>query len=122
MSTGYLLFSEKPLAKRLICLGGSPPLLGQLPIEVADHIAKGCISSLGLDNVPSSDLVQHLLDLPAEQLLEKVTPATPMLPVLDGDILPRSITLDDFENIGEIMPGVQWIESFLSGYSLADVG
>ena len=121
MSAGYLLLSEEPLAKRLICLGGCPPLLGQLSIEAADHIAENVRSALGLDGIPSSDVAESLLKIPIEDFWTKIPHTVPMIPVVDGDVIPHQVTLRTFSQGVAVMPGKDKIESIMMGYSDLDV-
>ena len=121
VSVGYLLLSKEPLAKRLICLGGCPPLLGQLPITAADQVAQAAVSALGLGNVPSSEVVQRLIDLPIDDLGTKIPPTIRMLPVIDGEVIPEQVTLKTFSQGIATIPGKEWVESIMMENSALDV-
>ncbi|KPM40140.1 hypothetical protein AK830_g6442 [Neonectria ditissima] len=120
VSTGYLLFSEQPLAKRLICLGGCPPLLGQLSMEAADQIANHATTCLGVEGEHPSELVQGLLEAPMDKFWTAFPPTLPLLPVIDGDIIPREVTFELFSQGQEAMPSLKWIEGLMIGDSQLD--
>jgi carboxylesterase type B len=123
ISSGYLLLSEEPLSRRLVCLGGCPPLMGSvLPMDAADQAAKSVSTILGLENTPPSELVERLLAVPVQDLFTKTTPAIPLLPTVDGDIIPRPFTYETFARETAQMPGRQWVESIFLVYSKLDVG
>ncbi|KAH7137048.1 Alpha/Beta hydrolase protein [Dactylonectria estremocensis] len=120
VSTGYLLLSDEPVARRLICLGGSPPLMGISSTNAADQnftIVKGL---LGLENVPSTEIVTRLLQMPIQDFLTKISPGISIGPVEDGDILPRQFTFGEYAQHIPKMPGTPQIESILLGYSKLD--
>ncbi|KAK3381026.1 Alpha/Beta hydrolase protein [Podospora didyma] len=121
VSTGYLLLSDEKLAKRLVCLGGCPPLLGSvLPLEVADHAAQSAVAALGLKYASPSELVDRLLDVPVQDLFAKMSPAIPLLPTVDGDVISKQFSYHSFAEETTQMPGRQWIESILMVYSELD--
>ncbi|KAK3312722.1 Alpha/Beta hydrolase protein [Apodospora peruviana] len=125
VSCGYLLLSEEKLARRLICLGGRPPLMGMQPLEVADKVAESAIAAAlaltsGLqeqDGFSNTDIVDRLLDLPATAM-EKL--GLRPLPTIDGDIIPMSFTFESFARETAQMAGTRWIESMLLVCSSAD--
>jgi len=113
--------SENPGAQRLICLGGAPPLLGQLPIQVADGVAQNIQKLLGLGDLQSSEIAQGLLKLPAEDFL-KLPPGQPLGAVVDDDIIPKEITLSVLAGQDpSLLPGSRKIKSILLGDSKLDV-
>ncbi|KAH6995430.1 carboxylesteras-like protein [Ilyonectria destructans] len=120
VSTGYLLLSEEPLANRLICMGGCPPLLGQIPLETADENAKMIANLLGVGHVPSSNLAQSLLDLPVEDFWTKVPSSIPTVPVIDGDIILEAFTFKSFSGEPTALPGYEWVDAVLVGDSGLD--
>lgn len=110
-----------PLAKRLICLGGCYPLLGQLQVEDADKVGKTVIDHLGLRDVPSSEMAQRLLDQPIEDFWMKIPPNVPMLPIIDGIIIPQQINFETLAQDTTRIPGKQWIDGVMLGDSELDV-
>ncbi|SPO07784.1 related to carboxylesterase [Cephalotrichum gorgonifer] len=120
VSAGLLLLSKEPLAKQLILIGGSPPLMGQLPMPAADHIAKDVMLALGLDGVPSSDAAQRLLNIPVEDFWTKIPMSIPMIPVIDNDVVPTQVTLRTFSQGVPAMPGYDWVSSIMVGDSKLD--
>ena len=121
VSVGYMLLSRERSAKRLICLGGCPPLLGQLPITAADQIALTAVDALELGGIPSSEIVQRLIDLPIHDLGTKLPPTIPMLPVIDGEVIPEEVTLKTFSQGTTTMPGKEWVNSIMMESSSLDV-
>ncbi|KAF2995977.1 hypothetical protein E8E14_004570 [Neopestalotiopsis sp. 37M] len=119
VSTGYLLLSKEPLAKRLVCLGGCPPLLGQLPLPVADAVAESAKGHLGMDGLSSKDLIQALNDQPKENFFSKIPPSVPFTPVVDGDIIPEVLKLDSWAS-SPTLPGNKFIDAILVGDSKLD--
>lgn len=80
------------------------------------------MSALGLDDVPSNDLFQRLLDIPVEDFWTKIPPSVPMIPIIDGDIIPTPVTLKTFYQDAAAVPGKHLIESIMMGHSKLDVG
>ncbi|RKL12917.1 hypothetical protein BFJ70_g16050 [Fusarium oxysporum] len=120
VSAGYLLFSEAPLAKRLICLGGCYPLLGQLRVEDADKVGKTVMDHLGLRDAPSFEMARRLLDQPLEDFWMKIPPDIPMLPIIDGVIIPQQINFEALAQDATRIPGKQWIDGVMIGDSELD--
>lgn len=114
------MFSEEPLAKRIICLGGCPPLLGQLPLPVADAVAETAKKHLGVEGISAESLVSTLNELPSENFWSKIPPNVPFLPVVDGDIIPEILEVDTWAR-STALPGNKFIESILVGDSKLDV-
>ncbi|KAK6222286.1 hypothetical protein LQW54_000986 [Pestalotiopsis sp. IQ-011] len=119
VSAGYLLLSEEALAKRIICLGGCPPLLGQLPLPVADAVAETAKKHLGVEAISAESLVSTLNELPAENLWSKIPPNVPFLPVVDGDIIPEILEVNTWAR-SPTLPGNKFIETILIGDSKLD--
>ncbi|KAF4456815.1 alpha beta-hydrolase [Fusarium albosuccineum] len=93
---------------------------GQLPMEVADGIAKDVKSALGLDDVSSNDVTQYLLDIPVEDFWTKIPQTVPMIPVIDGDIIHTRVTLRTFSQEAAEMSGKDLIERIMVGRSTLD--
>ncbi|CAK7236636.1 hypothetical protein SBRCBS47491_009705 [Sporothrix bragantina] len=112
VSAGYLLLDEKPVPRRLICLGGTPPLMGQLPLSVADGVAQGVLASLGHAGISSEDVTKTLLHTPVEDFWTRIPPGFPIFPVIDGEIIPNEITLASLADQSPSMfPGAKHVES-----------
>jgi len=121
VSTGYLLCSDNPIAKRLICLGGAPPLLGQLSIEIADSVAQSVHKCLGVDSAKPSEIVSDLLKISPDEIVELLPPGLPLIPVIDGDVIPTDIKLSTLiTQDPNVFPGSRKIESILLGDSKLD--
>ncbi|CAK7218971.1 hypothetical protein SEUCBS140593_003735 [Sporothrix eucalyptigena] len=114
VSTGYLLLDEKPVSRRLIFLGGTPPLMGQLPLPVADDVAQGVLATLGHAGIASEDVTKTLLSAPIEDFWTRIPPGFPIFPVIDGDIIPKEVTLASLaDQSPSIFPGAKHVESIL---------
>ncbi|ETS80066.1 hypothetical protein PFICI_07595 [Pestalotiopsis fici W106-1] len=119
VSAGYLLLSEEALAKRIICLGGCPPLLGQLPLPVADTVAESVKKHLNIEGLSEENFVKTLNDLPAENFWSKIPPNVPFTPVVDGEIIPEVLSLETWAQ-SPTLPGNKSIEAILVGDSKLD--
>lgn len=92
-----------------------------LPSEVADQAAQSAVDMLGLKDVPSSEVVSRLLGLPIHDFVAKITPAVPLGPTIDGDVVPRQFSFESFAKDVAQMPGSKWTESILLGVCKLDV-
>lgn len=121
VSTGYFLLSKEPLAERLILLGGCPPLMGQLPLSTADHRATDIAKLLGLDDIDTPENVQRLIDMPSSELLGKIPPTLPMVPIIDGEIIPTAFSFENFADSADKIPGYRSVQAVMLGNSTLDV-
>lgn len=92
-------------------MGGTPLLLNPLPKAVADATYLSVLQDLGLASLTAEERVSALLTVKPEEVLSKVPPSTPLLPVLDDEIVRTSFT---FANYASISDG-QSCESLLIG-------
>ncbi|KAL1887618.1 hypothetical protein Sste5346_010119 [Sporothrix stenoceras] len=114
VSTGYLLLDENPAPRRLILLGGTPPLMGQLPVPVADGVAQDVLVSLGCAGIATEDVTKVLLDTPKEDFWVRIPPGYPIFPVIDGDIIRKEVTLASLaDQSASVFPGANHVESIL---------
>jgi len=120
-----LLLSRKPLMKRCFSLGGTILLLRPLPESVAEATYQHLIEALGLAGKSSEERIQALLTLPADDLWQKIPPNLPLLPSLDGDIVPVSPSfpmVSQREDNDDLIPGRKWCAALAIGDSQLDVG
>lgn len=79
------------------------------------------MSALGLDGIPPGEFAQRLLDIPVEEFWTKIPPTIPMIPVIDGDIIPAQATLRMFSQGVPEIPGHHWVDSIMMGQAQLDV-
>lgn len=112
----YQLHSKEPLFKRCISMSGTPLMLQPLPLPVAEASYASIIQEFGLENASALGRVEKLRTSSPEDLVANTPGNVPLLPVLDGDIVPESTTFaklasDDHANL----PGFQWCKSLMIG-------
>jgi len=72
-----------PSFSQLISLSGSPLMMRPLPSFVANDIYQTVTAILGLQDLSAAERVAALSSMPATELLMKLPPGLPFLPVLD---------------------------------------
>jgi len=76
----------------------------------------------GLENSSPEERIQKLLSIPMEDIISKLPPTIPFLPVVDGDIIPVRPTYGAIADPkDEVMPGKHWLEALAIGDSEFDV-
>ncbi|KAK2777060.1 hypothetical protein FQN52_003243 [Onygenales sp. PD_12] len=116
-SAWYHLHSKQPLFKRLILLSGSGLLSPPLAPPVIEFAYSSVTKALGLDGLSPEERVKAIVNLPADELLAK-TPRVPLLPALDGDVIPVETSFDKVSKLAEStaeFPGIEWCEDLLVG-------
>jgi len=77
------------------------------------------IKTLGLDDASAAERITKLLAIPAEELVAKLPPTVPMMPFVDGDIIPGSPNFEIVSSTAEHQdlptPGRKWCESLMIG-------
>ena len=119
------LCSKEPLMKRCLSTGGAVLLFKPLPEFVAESAYRTVVEALGLSDKSPEERIEALLNVPADDLWQKVPPGALLLPSIDGDTVPGS---PDFlkvssqaDNSDFTMPGRKWCKSFMIGESKLDV-
>lgn len=84
-------------------------------MSAADEICAAATRALGIEE---HNAVQSLLQVPADDLWQKVPPTLRMIPVADGDILPDAPT---FETLTSKLAQSPWCEAIMLGQSELDV-
>jgi hypothetical protein len=106
-------------------MSGSSLMLKPLPAPVSEFVYASVAKDLGLENLSAMERVRVLADLPFEDLLSKVSPALPLMPVMDGDIIPGPVTFSQIYSADNAanskLAGKKWCESLLVGNCQADV-
>lgn len=119
------LHSDEPLFKRFISMSGSSLMLKPLPLPVTEFAYASVLKALDIENLSGPERVKFLLESPIEKLLESVSPSIPLMPVVDGELIPGVGTLLQISNKVDDpalpMPGRQWCKSLLTGDCQFDV-
>jgi hypothetical protein len=124
VSGNLLLHTEEPLFKRFISMSGTPLMLQPLPSPVGDFVYSNVIKSLDAESLSSQGRIQKLLDLSNEALATLVPPSLPLLPIVDGEIIPGNINFAEIsskEGPSVSIPGRRWCEELLIGDCQFDV-
>ena len=88
----------------------------------AEGIYQTFISILGLDKLSVDERIHKLLTLPTDEVIAKIPPSLPFLPVIDGDVIPVRPTFADVASTEDKnMPGKEWVEGLMIGHSEFDV-
>ncbi|KAH5347573.1 hypothetical protein HBI33_223380 [Parastagonospora nodorum] len=112
----YQLHSKEPMFKRCISMSGTPLMLRPLPLPVAETSYASIVQAFGLENASTSERVQRLRTVSPEDLVANTALSVPLLPVLDGDILPEATTFAKLASHDHAsLPGMQWCESLMIG-------
>ncbi|THW34283.1 hypothetical protein D6D22_08700 [Aureobasidium pullulans] len=83
---------KSPPFQQCISMGGNPLMMKPLPDFVAEGVYRGVINSLGLEKLSASERKSALLSMPAAELLSRLPPGLPFLPVQDGRTICESFT------------------------------
>jgi hypothetical protein len=104
-------------------MGGNSLLMKPLPLFVSEFAYSSVLKALDVDKLPPEQHVQALMDVPAEEYLTKITPAIPLTPVLDGDIITSNVTYAQWgdKEVARQLPGLKWCDSILIGDCQFDV-
>ena len=81
------------------------------------------LQSLGLEDLAVADRLKAMLSIPVESFYEKVSPAVPLLPVIDDELIPGMLNFHQIstDGIKVVLPGTKWCESLLIGDCKFDV-
>lgn len=124
LSVTMLLCSEEPLMKRCLSTGGAVLLMPPIPLDVAESSYEKVIQVFGLSDKSPEERIKALLGVPLDDLWQKVPMGTPLLPVMDGEIVPGQVSFDSVSSREESasfpMPGRKWCESLMIGESQLD--
>lgn len=119
------LHSKEPLFTRFISMSGSSLMLRPLPPSVAEFAYASVLKALDIENLSGPERVKFLLESPIEKLIESIPPSIPLMPVIDGDLIPAVGTLSQISNKTNDptwpMPGRQWCKSLMTGDCQFDV-
>lgn len=79
-------------------MGGTPLLMKPLLPAVADHIYLSVLEKLGISASTSKERLEALLTTSTEDVLGKVPPSLPLLPIVDGDIVQAPASFATYGN------------------------
>ena len=100
-------------------------MMKPLPPPLSEFAYDSVIQALGLKDLPTPERVEALQKLPAAELLTKVPPGIPLMPVVDGDLIPDAVSFLQIsapgEDVGFSIPGKKWCEDLLIGDTQFDV-
>ncbi|KAL5317254.1 hypothetical protein ACEPPN_014349 [Leptodophora sp. 'Broadleaf-Isolate-01'] len=117
-SGSLLLHSTEPLFKRYVSMSGTSLTIKPLPLPVSEFAYSSVIETLGLKDVSGSERMKALLDIPVEKLLS-VSPNIPLMPVVDGDLIPSTVNFAQISSKDDDpaldMPGRKWCQDLLIG-------
>jgi carboxylesterase type B len=118
----YQLHSKEPLFKRCISMSGTPIMLKTLPLSGAEMAYTSIIKEFDLENASTEERIQRLKTAEPEELVEKTPMSVPLLPFLDGGVMPKPGDIvpekDAFAKLGTsavTVPGMRWCEELMIG-------
>ena len=119
------LGSRKPLFRRLMSMGGTSLLMRSLPAAVHEATYDTVMGILGLRDLTAEDRIATLVKMPSEEVFSKIPPQVPLLPLIDGDIIPAPSLFpgiaDRSETGTSALPGKAWCSDLLIGDCQSDV-
>lgn len=96
-----------------------------LPSQAHDFFYSQAMEALGLADLSKEERIDKLLTLPYMEIIGKLPPGQPAMPLLDGDIVKWAPTfkgMNDFSQVSENdLPGKNWCEAILLGDCQFDV-
>ncbi|KAF1996665.1 alpha/beta-hydrolase [Amniculicola lignicola CBS 123094] len=124
LSATMLLMSKEPLMKRCLSTGGAVLLFKPIPAAVAEIAYQTVINAFGLADKTPEERIKALLEVPVDDLWQKIPPATPLLPSIDGDTVPGEpsfLSVSSKEDDPSFtIPGRKWCASMMIGESKLD--
>ena len=104
-------------------MSGTSLLLKPLPTFVADYSYVSVLESLGIENLSPADRIKALKGMEIDSFYSKVSPAVPLMPVIDNDIIPGTVDFSQISTKGSntSLPGKTWCEDILIGDCKFDV-
>lgn len=98
-------------------------LMKPLPSFVGESTYLAVLRALGLEHLSPADRISAMLSLPIDDFYSKITPAFPLIPVIEDDLVPGTVSFDQISTSGSdvALPGKTWCESLLIGDCKFDV-
>ncbi|KAK4199004.1 putative carboxylesterase [Triangularia verruculosa] len=113
----FHLHSKEPLFSQLISMSGSSLVKAKQP-ELAERSFKTALQLLNVSETEETAQIQCLLEVPMEDIREKVGRKVPMAPIVDGDLVPRTTSyalMADTAQTTELFPGMKWCKRIMFG-------
>ncbi|ORY05692.1 Alpha/Beta hydrolase protein [Clohesyomyces aquaticus] len=124
LSATVLLQSKEPLMKRCLSTGGAVLLFKPIPLDVAEAGYKTIIETFGLADKSPEERIKALVNLPMDDLWQKVPRTVPLLPTADGETVigePSFVTVaSEKDDPAFPIPGRKWCASLMIGESQLD--
>ncbi|KAL2004006.1 hypothetical protein VTN02DRAFT_1069 [Thermoascus thermophilus] len=115
------LHADKPLFKRAIAMSGTFLLMTPLPYSVHEDGYQQAMKALGLEKATPEERVKALLETPPQDLISKIPPSVPMLPALDGDLIPSALTYaQTADKSQQTLKAKSWCKDLLIGDAQID--
>lgn len=93
-----------------------------LPYETHEGIYKQAIEGLGLADASPEERINSLLNMPADEYLEKLPMSVLITPAIDNEIVLPGVGQSVLENLeSDPLPGQEWCQDLLIGDNEADV-
>lgn len=120
-----LLHSKEPLFKRFIAMSGNSLMLKPIDPAMSEFVYASTIEALGLSRLKGEAKIRVLVKTPLEKVLKHTPTALPVLPVVDGDLIPAAPTFPQVWSKEQDpilpMPGKVWCEELMIGDCQLDV-
>ncbi|KAF2099803.1 alpha/beta-hydrolase [Rhizodiscina lignyota] len=119
----FHLQSNESLFHQLISMAGTSIIMRPIPDPVAEMAYQMVTKALGLEDLSSEHQVEALLKAPPEDLVMKIPPGTPIIPILDDEMLRGMTTyniLSDPESTAKLFPAMDACKRILVGDSQFD--
>lgn len=118
------LQSRIPLFKQLVSMGGTSLLVEPLPSFVAEKTYESVLNKLGIDTGSSAtEQLKRLIEIPPMTVLTNIDPDMPLLPVVDGDVIPSKLSFSSWAaaDLSTQLPGTKWCTRAMMGDCQFDV-
>jgi hypothetical protein len=97
-------------------MSGTPIMLKPLPLHVAETSYTAIMKELGLENASAEERIRRLKTIEPEELVEKTPMSVPLLPFMDGEIVPEAAMFAKLVSMDhKNMPGMKWCEALMVG-------
>ncbi|KAF1937900.1 alpha/beta-hydrolase [Clathrospora elynae] len=124
LAVTLFLCSKEPLMMRCLATGGTVLLFKPISESVAESAYQKIIEAFGLADMSPEDRIDALLNMPMDDLWQKVPTGAQLLPSVDGDTVPGT---PNFQTVSSqeyspsfIVPGRKWCKALMVGESKLD--
>lgn len=106
-------------------MSGTPLMLKPLPPAVTEVTYEIIMKELGLQTACTAERIQRLTTITPDELVAKTPMTVPLVPFLDGDIIPSATTFQGLDSepskLEANIPGRKWCEELVIGDCQHDV-